>query len=479
MNENGGKYLVWFGHNNSYFNCRFLELESLANHFGVSIDTLYHGKRPSPLSVDPFAVVNLPSDIVAKQICDQSVLIRYIADLWGSGPNDESVITAVRHNVPREAWNSHFISKPFSYKVIGYGIQYTDKQRRDRMHAFTPLFYGPEKVNLKSPVTNLIIIDQFEALNLFPTGTRDEQNPVLPRLILTFYGRIVCRSSTSPPRSKYILTERPILGPTSLDNDLAFMMGNIAQVSTGKFVYDPFCGTGGLMIASAALRGVCFGSDIDVRVLRGEFVSYIHKQVSENQSKDIFENFKYYNLPVPEIMAMDNSHTSFCKTRDSLFDVVLTDPPYGVRAGAKKIGQKSPHHVVDRDSYYPQMLGYAPDEVNTDLLSISSTLLLSNGFLVFLLHIELMDLFSEEELEQLRSQSRGAGATRVLVHKFSGLEYVYANEGARDKQFLDEDNIRTRVVPTHPDFEFVGCALQILAAGTGRVIVKLRRKIRC
>jgi len=480
MNENGRKYLVWFGHNNSYFNCRFLELESLAEQNGVRVESLYDSTRPSPLSTDPFAIVSLPSDEIAKRIGEKSVLIRYIVDLWGTGGSDDDVIDSVRKSVSREVWDSHFVGKPFSYKVIGYGTQYSDKQRKDRMCAFATLFYGPEKVDLKSPITNLIIIDQFEALNLFPTGTRDDKNnPLVPKFNRTFYGRIVWSYSTSPPRSKYVLTERPILGPTSLDNDLAFMMANIAQVEGGKLVYDSFCGTGGLMIAASALGGTCFGSDIDVRVLRGEFVSYVHKQVSENQSRDIYENFKYYKLPAPEVIAMDNSHTSFKLSEDRLpmFDIILTDPPYGVRAGAKKIGQKSPHDVVDRDSYYPQMLGYSPDEVNTDLLSLSSKLLVSNGLLVFLLHIDLIDLFSQEELEELRalSHTRSAGATRVLVHKFSGTEYVYANEGARDRQFLDEVNIRDRVVPIHPDFEFAGCALQILAAGTGRVIVKLRR----
>ena len=445
------------------------------------MSSLYLEQRPSPMSTEPFAVVRLPNDEIARQICERSVLIRYMVDLWGMGVSNDDVIADVKSSISRKLWDCHFTDKPFSYKVIGYGTQYTDMQRKERMKSFVPLFFGHEKVNLKSAVTNLIIIDQFDAVNLYPTGTRDEKNPLQPKLNMTFYGRIVWSSPATPFRTKYVLTERPVLGPTSLDNDLAFMMANIAQVSPGKTVYDSFCGTGGLMIASSALGGICFGSDIDVRVLRGEFVSYIHKQVSENQTRDIFTNFKYYGLPLPEVMAMDNSHTSFRNNRESLFDVILTDPPYGVRAGAKKIGQKSAHDVVDRDSYYPQMLGYLPDEVNNDLLSLSSQLLQSNGLLVFLLHIELIDLFSPEELAMLREQSpnRGAGATRVLVHKFSGAEYVYANEGARDKQFLDEKSIRERVIPRHVDFDFVGCALQILAAGTGRVIVKLRRKHRC
>lgn len=46
----------------------------------------------------------------------------------------------------------------------------------------------------------------------------------------------------------YDLRERKYLGPTSTDNRLAFIMSNLAQVSEGDIVYDPFAGTGSLLI---------------------------------------------------------------------------------------------------------------------------------------------------------------------------------------------------------------------------------------
>jgi tRNA (guanine10-N2)-methyltransferase len=162
---------------------------------------------------------------------------------------------------------------------------------------------------------------------------------------------------------------------------------------------------------------------------------------------------------------------------EGVFDVILTDPPYGVRAGAKKVAQKTLHQVIDRDSYYPQMLGYEPNEVNRDLLELSSRMLIDGGVLVFLLHIELIDLFTSQELERLPRGSVDNRATKILVHNFSQKEYVYANEGARDFQFLDQERLGM-LVPQHDDMKLEGCVLQILAAGTGRMIVKMRRKPR-
>ena len=102
----------------------------------------------------------------------------------------------------------------------------------------------------------------------------------------------------------------------------------------------------------------------------------------DSTKRDVFENFKSYNLEKPELIRMDNhlldrhvhlqtnssraasssdrdrgidgdradssdlrsasSSSSSCRkeddTLDGMFDVIVTDPPYGIRAGAKKSG---------------------------------------------------------------------------------------------------------------------------------------------
>lgn len=95
---------------------------------------------------------------------------------------------------------------------------------------------------------------------------------------------------------------------------------------------------------------------------------------------------------------------------------------------------------------------------------------------MFLLHIDLMDLFSESDLAALpRDLENNGGCTKILQQK-SGREYVYANEIAREWQFLDQDWIVKTAVPSHKYFTIEGAALQILGAGTGRVLVKMRRE---
>lgn len=471
------RYLVWFGKSNSYFNARFLELEGLARLYaGIEPTELYVGGRCSALSTDPFAIIRLPNDEAARRICSRSVLVKFIIELWGDGVTDENVIASVQSAINDESWTRLFSGPSFSYRVVTYGAQLCDKDRRDRMSSYSCLFRGYERVDLKNPDLTLVIIDEHE-VSFAQTGTRDELIPADRKR--TFYGRLIA-DADNEVRQRLNLKGRPVLGPTSLDNDLAFLMANVGEISEGDLVLDPFCGTGGLLLAATACSKVPpVGSDIDIRVLKGEYVSYVNTKAAGDSDtrRDIFRNFENYKLVTPEIIANDNNNHCW-KRSSSVFDVVLTDPPYGVRAGAKKIGQKFEHEVGNRDNYHPQMLGYTPDEVNGDLLRLSAELLTDNGLLVFLLHIELMHLFTDTELAALpRDMENNGGCTKILRQR-SGREYVYANETARDWQFLNEDWIIKRVVPHHPAFSVEGVALQILAAGTGRVLVKMRRSPR-
>ena len=80
-------------------------------------------------------------------------------------------------------------------------------------------------------------------------------------------------------------------------------MANQAELTEGDMVFDPFCGTGSIMIACSALGCLCFGADIDLRVLQGYSVGKKSLKEIPGSEKikryDIFANFSYYDLPKP------------------------------------------------------------------------------------------------------------------------------------------------------------------------------------
>jgi tRNA (guanine10-N2)-methyltransferase len=122
------------------------------------------------------------------------------------------------------------------------------------------------------------------------------------------------------------LTRRAFLGPTSLEPLLALSMCNMAGIRSGSVVLDPFVGTGSVLVAAARIGGVTFGVDVDYRVL-----------CMGKMGRTVATNFEQYGLPLPELVRGDMAE--LCLRRSALanlFDAVVCDPPYGVRAGARQ-----------------------------------------------------------------------------------------------------------------------------------------------
>ena len=144
--------------------------------------------------------------------------------------------------------------------------------------------------------------------------------------------------------TKYVLTKRKYIGPTATDHLLSFLMANFAQIKEGQMVIDPFVGTGSLLIPPSHYKALCFGCDLDVRVLRGYSVGYTRKseedKTPQKKQGNIFSNFDDYNFPRPQIIRQDINKPAFRK-KNLFFDAIICDPPYGWRAGVRKTGLTS------------------------------------------------------------------------------------------------------------------------------------------
>lgn len=173
----------------------------------------------------------------------------------------------------------------------------------------------------------------------------------------------------------YSLKKRPFLGPTSMDAHLAFLMANQALVRPGAAVLDPFVGTGSVLVAAAHFGALCFGADIDWRILLGK------------GGRTLFDNFSAYGLPRPEVLRWDIAHLPL--TAGARWDAIVCDPPYGIRAGGRKSGH--PEAVRQRLSGRCRREGtlvratqaYDAAEMYADLLDFAARALRPGGRLVF------------------------------------------------------------------------------------------------
>ncbi|XP_013615833.1 PREDICTED: tRNA (guanine(10)-N2)-methyltransferase-like, partial [Brassica oleracea var. oleracea] len=89
--------------------------------------------------------------------------------------------------------------------------------------------------------------------------------PILQRRI--FFGREVGFADRKLLPA-FQLKSRTYLGPTAMDAEMAFLMANQAKATSGKLVYDPFVGTGSILVSAARFGAMTMGADIDIRVVR-------------------------------------------------------------------------------------------------------------------------------------------------------------------------------------------------------------------
>ena len=112
-----------------------------------------------------------------------------------------------------------------------------------------------------------------------------------------FFGRLIAgKENKNKFHAKYDLVHRKYIGPTSTDHILSFLMTNFAQVKENQIVIDPCVGTGSLLIPPSIYNAICFGCDLDVRVLKGYSVGYTRKEGGEREKRkgNIFSNFDEY-----------------------------------------------------------------------------------------------------------------------------------------------------------------------------------------
>ena len=355
-------------------------------------------------------------DAAAKRICQRAVLINRVYEQWASAETYSELVALVRDLDP-EVYSAYCApDASWALQVDAFGRKLTMPEQRERRERFRGVlkFQGP--VNLAAPDHQFWIFEDYsDSYNASSaasgsasapsssSSSASSTTPTLPPPRRIYFFREVCRGQGSRLASQYSLKKRLYLGPTSMDTELSFVMANQGLVRKGSVVMDPFVGTGSLLVAAAALgASMTLGTDIDVRVLKGM------NRIAAQTNSDVFTNFVQYGLPPPCIVRADNSRRG-CVLRDDsapLLDAIVCDPPYGVRAGARRCGsgrvaktgkavRAVPEEFVNK--HVPMTQKYETEDVMLDLLDMAARRLVLGGRLVYLLPC-LVDFRPEEEL---------------------------------------------------------------------------------
>jgi len=101
---------------------------------------------------------------------------------------------------------------------------------------------------------------------------------------------------------------RPFFSPVSLHPRIARLMVNLARVKPGDTLFDPFCGTGGILIEAGKIGLKVVGNDISLQMFSGAKL-----------------NLKYFGIRDAVFFNSD-----FTKLNASFkADAIVTDLPYG------------------------------------------------------------------------------------------------------------------------------------------------------
>ena len=321
-------------------------------------------------------------------------------------------IAAVQQR-PTEQMAPHLAAgTTFCIRVHAYGHSFTPEQQHDIVQQFRFLPVH-STLSFTAPDQRFWVFFDYGDERSRTAGVQAQAKRVYFCRELATSGKFV---------HHYSLKTRPYIGPTSMPADLAFLYANQALASPSKLVYDPFVGTASLLVACAHFGATVVGSDLDWRILHGLTVGgraahHIPKCADGNKPKStaqeeqaeqedevteaddalqigphatkrlrIHDNFRYYKLPRPELICSDQSVPVWA--RAEVFDAVVSDPPYGVRAGARRSGRKGEVREVPVEfqaNRIPPTQLYDVEDVVDDLLDMAARTLKLHGRLVYLL----------------------------------------------------------------------------------------------
>lgn len=421
------RLLCYFLHR--YLEFRRPEIESLAfSAAGCAAASLDWGAPPGGCEDSPFWSVTLPSEAVAAAVARRSVLLKAFLEVWGEGDTAAACGAAAEAH-PAAAPGSPFLAAGTTFRVVvdGFGVHHSMAEQRTALGCLERLPFGGD-VDLRAP--------QHEFWLVQVADTRSQPFAGLPPVPGRWlFGRLVARGGARrAPLVRLDLRTRRYLGPTTMDAEVALLMCAQARhpslvvractavcssialplilrpnaraqalLGPGRLAFDPFAGTGGVLLAAAAVGALTMGADIDVRTLRdgkpapppppGECGGAAGAAGAAAGRVTVWTNFGDAGLAAP--LALLHADASALPLRPGLVGwchAVVTDPPYGVRAGGRRGGGRRvdpatglPRPVAPhlRDSHVPSTRPYSLADCADDLLDTAARALAPGGRLVF------------------------------------------------------------------------------------------------
>ncbi|XP_019375860.1 PREDICTED: tRNA (guanine(10)-N2)-methyltransferase homolog [Gavialis gangeticus] len=326
----------------------------------------------------PFWILDIPSEETTRKLMKRTVCAKSIFELWGHGKSAEELYTSLK-NYPAERMLPYLQSNS-TYKIgiHTFNKTLTQVEKIRKINALEFLPFGG-KVNLKNPEHVFWILEDY--------GMDPNNVPEDP--LHLYFGRWIADGQRELIES-YSVKKRHFIGNTSMDACLSFIMANNAKVKANDVVFDPFVGTGGLLIAAAHFGAYVCGTDIDYNTIHGLGKASRKNQKWRGPDENIRANLRQYGLEKCYLDALVSDASTPIWRKGVLFDAIITDPPYGIREATKRIGsQKEISKSTEKstENHVFVSSNYHLSDIFFDLLKFSAEYLVMGGRLVFWLPV--------------------------------------------------------------------------------------------
>ncbi|KAJ8331343.1 hypothetical protein QVD99_001628 [Batrachochytrium dendrobatidis] len=438
-------YLVRFAQYHVQF--RLAELLSLAKLHNIWLE--YNEQEYTDRSA--FLVIQLENNAAAVDLVSRSILIKDIIELWAVEGTFESMVDSIKSG---SQWKRpEYKACSFKFMVQASGITMSFPQQIERIERFGWLgFDGP--IEMHNPDAIFAYFEDY--------GFGASEGVATPQLPLKVYFGLWVSAANRKLVTQYDLKKRGYLGTTSMDAELSLVMANQALAQPGSFILDPFVGTGSFLVSCSHFGAYTFGSDIDGRQIRG------------TMGKSIETNIDQYMLHsrVLGSLICDIAHHPWRK--GAWWDAIVCDPPYGVRAGAKKIssagsgstnksGRDLTHFKENGEPRYPSTEVYEMEDVIVDLVAFAAAYLVPGGRLVFWLptlneQYEPQDIPTHPQLVLISNSEQSFGKwSRRLITMEKVADDALGSNDTHLKDLISEREAVVRVnsnekVPGHARF---------------------------
>lgn len=406
------RYLLHFAHEHiNFIWIEFLSLTSLNNCKFKLISKI------EDLRTQPYILVELEDDSTEESLVRSakgSYLLKGLYEVWARSNISLDDLSEKASKSPQ--YLSGIYAEPdqtFRVNCESYGSKLKQTTKVEWMSKMMFMETFNSRPNLSNPKQTYCIF-----------GVNDGTDPKNLPLKEYYFGRQLTTGDRAAI-DRFSLKKRKFIANTSMDPMLSLIAANTAKVKPNDIVYDPFVGSGSLLVAAAYKGAYVFGSDIDWLLLHGKSRPTRVGDKERQEGESVRSNLCQYNLQDRYLDVMISDVTRSPLAEKLVVDSIITDPPYGIRECSEKIGGKKDRRPLkDHKVKYPSKTVYTMRELCKDLLTLSVRHLRLGGRLIFYLPITKTERDLERFIPKHPSLTLIAYCEQKLAMKVSRLLLV-------------------------------------------------------